>query len=93
MNAGAAAKPLELFETIDARGWEPPQPMVRALETLDRLPRGNKIMMLLHCEPRPLFKILANNAFHYRCRFVPEGYFEVTIWHAADTAASSAGLE
>lgn len=49
--------------------------------------------MLLHCEPRPLFKILANSGFHHRCRFVPEGYFEVTIWHAADTLAASADFE
>jgi len=87
------SKALELFETIDARGWQPPQPMVRVLDTLDRLPRAGKIVMLLHCEPRPLFKVLTNNGFHYRCRFIPEGYFEITIWHAADTEAPSAGLE
>lgn len=91
--SGSGGNPLEIFETIDARGWQPPEPMVRALETLDRLPRGKKIVMLLHCEPRPLFKILTNNGFHYRCRFIPEGYFEVTIWHEADTLASSADLD
>ena len=88
-----SGSPLEIFETIDARGWEPPEPMVRVLEALDRLPRGKKIVMLLHCEPRPLFKILTHNGFHYRCRFVPEGYFEVIIWHAADTGAASASLD
>lgn len=91
--SGSSGNPLEIFETIDARGWQPPEPMVCALETLDRLPRGKKIVMLLHCEPRPLFKILTNNGFHYRCRFIPEGYFEVTIWHAADTLAASADLD
>lgn len=93
MNASATGNPLELFETIDARGWEPPKPMERVLDTVDRLPRGKKIVMLLHCEPRPLFQILANNGFHHRCRFVPEGYFEITIWHAADTLAASADLD
>jgi uncharacterized protein (DUF2249 family) len=93
MSAPGAAKPLEVFETIDARGWEPPQPMMRAVETLERLPRGHKIVMLLHCEPRPLFKLLTTNAFHYRCRYVPKGYFEITIWHAADTLASSEHLD
>lgn len=83
---------LEVFETIDARGWEPPQPMMRVVETLDRLPRGRKIVMLLHCEPRPLFRLLTNNGFHYRCRYAAEGHFEVTIWHAADTLASSENL-
>lgn len=82
-----------VFETIDARGWQPPEPMVKALDTLERLPRGQRIVMLLHCEPRPLFRILKNNGFDYRCRFIPEGHFEVTIWHAADTLAASADLE
>lgn len=76
-----------------ARSWEPPEPLERVLEALDRLPRALKIVMLLHYEPRPLFKILTNNDFHYRCGFVPEGYFEVTIWHAADTLTSSADLD
>ena len=67
--------------------------MMRVVETLDRLPRGQKIVMLLHCEPRPLFRLLTNNGFHYRCRYVPEGHFEITIWHAADTLASSEHLD
>lgn len=32
MTAGAAPAPLELFQTIDARGWEPPESMLRAPE-------------------------------------------------------------
>ena len=90
---GSGENPVRIFETIDARGWEPPEPIVRVIETLDQLPRGNKIVMLLHCEPRPLFRVLTHNGFHYRCRYVPEGHFEITIWHAADTLASSAGLD
>jgi len=92
MTAGKVGNLLKVFETIDARGWEPPQPMMRVVETLDRLPRGRKIVMLLHCEPRPLFRLLTNNGFHYRCRYAAEGHFEVTIWHAADTLASSENL-
>ena len=93
MTAEKVGNLLEIFETIDARGWEPPQPMMRVVEMLDRLPRGQKIVMLLHCEPRPLFRLLANNGFHYRCRYIPEGHFEITIWHAADTLASSGNLD
>lgn len=93
MSADPTAKKLELFETLDARGWEPPQPMLRVLELVDQLPSGKKIIMLLHCEPRPLFRILGNTGFHHRCRYVPEGYFEITIWHAADTDAASASLD
>jgi len=93
MSTGAAKSTLELFREIDARTWVPPQPLERMLETLEELPRGKKVVMLAPCEPRPLFRILKANGFDYRCRFVPEGYFEVTVWHAADTPAASADLE
>lgn len=83
----------DVFKTIDARGLQPPEPMMRVLETLDILPRGRKLLMLTHCEPRPLFRILKHNGFDYRCKFIPEGYFEVAMWHAADTLATSEGLE
>ena len=90
MNQG---KLLELFHTIDARGWEPPRPLERMLETLESLPRGMKVVMLAPCEPRPLFRILKANGYDYRCKFMPAGHFEATVWHAADTPAASADLE
>jgi uncharacterized protein (DUF2249 family) len=37
---------------VDARGLEPPQPMVRILETLTRLPRGAKLSA--HTDRRPV---------------------------------------
>ena len=66
---------------IDARGLEPPEPMVRVLTALDELPRSERLLMLIHIEPRPLFRVLERNRFGYRCELKPEGYFEVTIWH------------
>jgi uncharacterized protein (DUF2249 family) len=66
---------------VDARGLEPPEPMVRVLNALDELPRGERLLMLIHIEPRPLFRVLEQNLFAYRCELKPEGHFEVTIWH------------
>ena len=80
-------EPPDVFLTLDARGWEPPEPMVRVLQALSTLPRGRKIVMLLNFEPRPLFRILKNNGFDCLSRLAPEGYFEVTVWHAADVPA------
>ena len=93
MNEGTERKTLELFRSIDAREWEPPRPFEWMLETLEALPRGSKVVMLAPCEPRPLFRTLKANGFDYRCRFDPAGHFEVTVWHAADTLASSASLD
>ncbi len=66
---------------VDARGLEPPEPMVRVLTALDELPRGERLLMLIHIEPRPLFRVLERNRFAYRCELKPEGHFEVAIWH------------
>ena len=66
---------------VDARGLEPPEPMAKVLNALDELPRGEQLLMLIHIEPRPLFRVLERNQFAYRCELKPEGHFEITIWH------------
>lgn len=66
---------------VDARGLEPPEPMERVLTALDALPRGERLLMLIHIEPRPLFRVLERNQFAYHCELKPEGNFEITIWH------------
>ena len=88
-----SSAPLELYRSIDAREWSPPRPLEFLLETLESLPRGMKVVMLVPHEPRPLFRILTANDFHYRCKFLAAGCFEVAVWHAADTHSASAGLE
>lgn len=42
---------------VDARGLEPPEPMERVLSALDDLPPGEKLLMRIHIEPRPLFRV------------------------------------
>ena len=66
---------------VDARGLEPPEPMVRVLNALDELPKGERLRMLIHIEPRPLFRVLERNSYAYHCELNPEGHFEITIWH------------
>ena len=41
---------------IDGRELQPPEPMERTLEALDRLGEGDDILLLLYCQPHPLFK-------------------------------------
>jgi uncharacterized protein (DUF2249 family) len=88
VTGAGSREPPELFRTLDTRGWEPPEPLVRVLEALDALPRGNKIVVLLDLEPRPLFRILKMQRFDYRSVPLPAGHFEVSIWRAADASAS-----
>ena len=74
---------------VDGRGLEPPQPMERVLEGLDFLPPGKTMLFLIHCEPRPLFRILTNNGYDYRCEPDPEGFFRVSIWHRGRPPAAA----
>ena len=91
MSAPRSSTP-RVFETVDGRELQPPEPFERTLEALERLPRGEELVLLAPCEPRPLFRVLQLNGFDYRCAFVPDGWFEVRIWHTADSDAASAPL-
>ena len=88
----SSAQP-EPFETIDGRQMQPPQPLELTLAALERLPRGRELVLLAPCEPRPLFRVLTLNGYDYRCTYVPDGWFEVHVWHRADTEAASCELE
>ncbi len=64
---------------IDGRGMEPPEPLERALAELATLAPGEELVMLLNCEPLPLYSILERNGFGYRSRLRPDGSNEVRI--------------
>ena len=84
---------LSLFETIDGREMQPPEPFERTIAAIERMPRGHALVLLAPCEPRPLFRFLRLNGYDYSCAFVRDGWFEVRMWHSADTAESSAALQ
>ncbi len=69
---------------IDARGLEPPEPFVLTMDALDRLPKGEKLLLQLYREPYPLYKALANNGFTHEAEHMPDGTVEILIWHVAD---------
>ena len=64
---------------IDGRGMEPPEPLERALAELATLAPGEELVMLLNCEPLPLYSILERNGFGYHSRLRPDGSNEVRI--------------
>ncbi|HMW17766.1 MAG TPA: DUF2249 domain-containing protein [Accumulibacter sp.] len=66
---------------IDARGLEPPEPMVRTLEALERLAVGQTVSVLLPREPYPLYRTLQINGFAWETRFRDDGAVEVLIKH------------
>jgi uncharacterized protein (DUF2249 family) len=67
---------------LDVRGLEPPEPMERVLGALDTLRPGDQLLMIIDRQPRPLYRILDSNGYAYRETLIPEGVFEILIWHA-----------
>ena len=92
MNANRASR-TEPFEIIDRRAVQAPEPFEPTLEALDRLPHGRELLLLASYQPRPLLRMLRLNGFDYRSRFVAGGWFEIRVWHSANTADASDALE
>ena len=65
--------------TLDVRGMEPPEPLERVLETIGDFRAGDTLRLVIDCEPRPLFRILAQNGYAWRVEPGAESRFEITI--------------
>ena len=60
--ASGTAQPTQWIE-VDARGLEPPQPMVKILETLAQLPAGAGIRARTDRRPMHLYAMLEQRGF------------------------------
>lgn len=79
--------PEPVVHDLDLRGMEPPEPLEKVLDALEHLPPGEQLRLVIEREPRPLYRILANNGFAYRTSTLPGFLYEVRVWHlqAPDT--------
>jgi hypothetical protein len=64
---------------IDGRDMEPPEPLERAMAELATLAPGEELVMLLRCEPLPLYSILDKNGFGYSSKLQADGSNEIRI--------------
>ena len=64
---------------IDGRDMVPPEPLERAIAELQTLAPGDELVMLLRCEPVPLYAMLERNGFRHRTIPRPDGTNEVRI--------------
>lgn len=64
---------------IDGRELQPPEPMERTLEALDKLGEGDEVLLLLYCQPHPLFNILRNNGYAWSEEVRADGTREIRI--------------
>jgi len=66
--------------TLDVRGMEPPEPLERVLETIGDFAPGDRLKLIINCEPLPLYRILDRNGYAHRTLPGAESLHEITIW-------------
>jgi uncharacterized protein (DUF2249 family) len=68
----------ERLATLDLRGLQPPEPIVRIFEALERAP-GARLRAILPHEPVPLYNLLRERGFSFTGTPRADGSFEVLI--------------
>jgi len=66
--------------TLDVRGMEPPEPLERVLETIGDFAPGDRLKLIIDCEPLPLYRILDRNGYAHRTVPGTVSQREITIW-------------
>jgi uncharacterized protein (DUF2249 family) len=74
--------------TLDVRGMQPPEPLERVLETIGDFRSGDTLRLVIDCEPRPLFRILAQNGYAWRVEPGTDSRFEILIGVRDDAGES-----
>lgn len=64
---------------IDGRDLQPPEPLELALDALDTLPPDGELLLLLYCQPQPLFSILQKNGYAWQETIKDDGTHEIRI--------------
>ncbi len=68
------------MKIIDARGLPHPEPFDRVVDGLSELALGDQLKLIIHQEPRPLYRFLERNHYTYEAESFADGRFEITIW-------------
>jgi uncharacterized protein (DUF2249 family) len=64
---------------LDAREFDPPEPMTRTLEAVEALAPGRTVAALLPREPLFLFEELKRRGHEWRGAFEPAGHYRIVI--------------
>lgn len=66
-------------QVIDGRDMLPPEPMELTLAALDTLPPEGELVLLLYCQPHPLYQILRRNGYAWTEATQGDGTTEIRI--------------
>lgn len=64
---------------VDARWLAPPEPMERVLHALETRSRGQRLRLLIHREPYPLYELLSARGIEWQSRRLADDCYEVLI--------------
>ena len=64
---------------VDGRDLLPPEPLELTMAALETLPPGEELLVLLYCQPHPLYAVLDQNGYRYRAELRPDGTNEIRI--------------
>jgi hypothetical protein len=64
---------------IDGRAMVPPEPLEATLAVLDHLADDDELVLLLYCQPHPLFAILRREGYVWTEDLQPDGTREFRI--------------
>ncbi len=67
------------MKIVDARGLQHPEPFERVVEALTELASGEQMKLIIHLEPRPLYRFLERNHYAYKAESFADGRFEILI--------------
>ena len=60
------------MKIVDARGLQHPEPFERAVEALTELALGDQMKLIIHQEPRPVYRFLERNRYGYKAKSVEQ---------------------
>jgi len=65
---------------VDGRDLPAPEPLERVLAALTGLGREDRVRLLIHREPLPLYELLRERGYRWETRALGPGDYEVLIW-------------
>lgn len=69
-------------QELDVRGLEPPEPLIRILDALEKFPASRKLRARTDREPCHLFGEAAQRGFRHECQEQPDGSWLTTLERA-----------
>ncbi len=72
------------MRTIDNRGLEPPQPMIRTLKTLEKMTQGESLAIINDRRPMFLYEELKVLGYTHETEALGDGSFKICITKTGD---------